>query len=126
MTGARDQSLESSQSDWSTKFCKLFLRVADKHGQISQERKTAQNWTKTVLRVTSNRIGKLELCCDVKRKQIFVEYVADRNPVMASNRLQIAMKRLACCNILGSGFPSGIKVSFENIVSEIISDYTLI
>ena len=24
VTGARDQSLESSQSDWSTKFCKTF------------------------------------------------------------------------------------------------------
>ena len=34
VTGARDQSLESSQSDWSTKFCKLFLRVANKHKQI--------------------------------------------------------------------------------------------
>ena len=34
VSGARDQSLESSQSDWSTKFCKLFLRVADKHRQI--------------------------------------------------------------------------------------------
>ena len=45
---------------------------------------------------------------------------------MASNRLQIAMKRLTRCNILESGFPSGIKVSFENIVSEILSDYTLI
>ena len=76
--------------------------------------------------MTSTRIGKLELCCDVKRKQYFSKYVADRNPVMASNRLQIAMKRLTCCNILGSGFPSGIKVSFENIVSEVLSDYTLI
>ena len=45
--------------------------------------------------------------------------------VMTSNRLQIAVKRLTCCNILGSGFPSGIKVCFENIVSEILSDYTL-
>ena len=54
------------------------------------------------------------------------KYVAERNPVMASNRLQIAVKRLTCCNILVSGFPSGIKVSFENIVSEILSDYTLI
>ena len=44
---------------------------------------------------------------------------------MASNRLQIAVKRLTYCNILGSGFPSGIKVSFENIVSKILSDYTL-
>ena len=49
-----------------------------------------------------------------------------KNPVMASNRLQIAVKRLTCCNILGSGFPPGIKVGFENIVSEIFSDYTLI
>ena len=45
---------------------------------------------------------------------------------MASNRLQIAVKQLTCCNILGSGFPSGIKVGFENIVSEILLDYTLI
>ena len=30
LTGARDQSLESSQSNWSTKFCKLFWQVADK------------------------------------------------------------------------------------------------
>ena len=29
-----------------------------------------------------------------------------KNPAMASNRLQIAVKRLTCCNILGSGFPS--------------------
>ena len=76
--------------------------------------------------MTSTRIGKLELSCDVKRKQIFVlKYVADRNPVMASDRLQIAVKRLTCCNTLGSGFPSGMKVSFENIVGEILSDYTL-
>ena len=73
-----------------------------------------------------SRIGKLELCCDVKGSKYFSKYVADRNPVMESYRLQIAMKRLTCCNILGSGFPSGIKVSFENIVSEILSDYTLI
>ena len=45
---------------------------------------------------------------------------------MASNRLQITVKRFACCNILGSGFPSGIKVTFENIVGAILSDYTLI
>ena len=30
VTSAHDLSLESSQSNWSTKFCKLFLRVADK------------------------------------------------------------------------------------------------
>ena len=76
--------------------------------------------------MTSTRIGKLELCRDVKGSKYFSKYVADRNPVMASNRLQIAMKRLTCCNILESGFPSGIKVSFENIVSEILSEYTLI
>ena len=40
--------------------------------------------------------------------------VADRNTV----------KWLTCCNILGSRFPSGIKVSFENIVNEILSDYS--
>ena len=34
VTGTRDQSLESSQSDWSTKFCKLLWRIADKHRQI--------------------------------------------------------------------------------------------
>ena len=62
----------------------------------------------------------------MKRKQIFVEICRDRNPVMVSNPLQIAVKRLTCCKILGSGFPSGIKVSFENIVREILSDYTLI
>ena len=108
MTGARDQSLESSQSDWSTKFCKLFLRVADKHRQIFAEKENCpiKNWTKIVLRVTSTRIGKLELCCEKEAKYLS-KYVADRNPVMTSNRLQIA-----CCNILGSGFPSGIKVSF--------------
>ena len=34
VTGARDQSLESSQSDSSTKSIKLFWRVADKHREI--------------------------------------------------------------------------------------------
>ena len=50
VTGARDQSLESSQSDWSTKFCKLFLGVADKHRQIfsGKENCRIKNWTKTV------------------------------------------------------------------------------
>ena len=40
VAGARDQSRESSQSDWSTKFCKLFWRVADKddkHRQIVEK-----------------------------------------------------------------------------------------
>ena len=31
VTGACDQSVEGSQSDWSTKFYKLFWQVADKH-----------------------------------------------------------------------------------------------
>ena len=30
VTGAHDQSLESSQSDWTTKFCNLFWQVGDK------------------------------------------------------------------------------------------------
>ena len=34
VTGAHDQSPEFSKSDWSTKFCKLFLRVEDKRTQI--------------------------------------------------------------------------------------------
>ena len=34
VTSTHDQSLESSQSEWSTKFCKLFWRVADQHKQI--------------------------------------------------------------------------------------------
>ena len=77
--------------------------------------------------MTSTSIKKLELCCDVKRKQIFVQIsVTDRNPVMASNQSQITVKGLTCCNILGSGVPFRIKVSFENIVSEILSDDTLI
>ena len=62
----------------------------------------------------------------LKGSKYLSKYVADRNPVMASNRLQIAVKGLTCCNILRSGFPSGIKVSFENIVREIRLDYTLI
>ena len=61
------------------------------------------------------------MLCIWQNKYCIVLYIADRNPVMASNRLQIAVKRLTCCNILGSGLPSGIKVSFENIVSEILS-----
>ena len=50
MTGARDQILESSQCDWSTKFCELFLRVADKNRQIfaGKENCPIKNWTKTV------------------------------------------------------------------------------
>ena len=49
MTSARDQSLESSQSDWSTKFCKLFLRVEDKHRKIfaGKENGPIKNWAKT-------------------------------------------------------------------------------
>ena len=60
VTGARDQSPESSQSDWSTKFCKLFWRVADKHtvDKFSQE-------SKRPLQVTSAGLKKLELCCEL-------------------------------------------------------------
>ena len=36
-----------------------------------------------------------------------------------------AVKRLVtCCNILGTEIPTGIKVGFENTVSEILLDYT--
>ena len=42
---------------------------------------------------------------------------------MASNRSQ-SVKRLTCCNILGSEIPFGIKVSFEIIVGEILSNYS--
>ena len=50
VTDARDQSLQSSQSEWSTKFCKLFLRVSDKHRQIfaGTQNCPMKNWTKTV------------------------------------------------------------------------------
>ena len=50
MTGARDQGPESSLTDWSTKFCKLFLRVADKHRQIfvGKENCPVKNWTKAI------------------------------------------------------------------------------
>ena len=38
---------------------------------------------------------------------------------------EIAVKpRLTCCNIKESKIPSGKKVSFENIISEMLSDYT--
>ena len=50
------------------------------------------------------------------------KYVTDTNPVMSSNRSQVAVKRLTCCNILGSPVPSGINVSFKNIFSEIVSE----
>ena len=52
------------------------------------------------------------------------KYLADRNPVMAGSRPQIAGKRLAL--FWGSEIPSGKKVSFEDIVCRIISDYSLI
>ena len=42
---------------------------------------------------------------------------------MASNRLEIAVKRLTCCNILRSGFPSRIKVSFENTVEPVYNGH---
>ena len=75
VTSARDQSLESSQSGWSTKFCKLFSRVTEKlHRQIFVGKKNCpKKIGQRPLRVTSTRIKKLELCCDVKRKQIFAE-----------------------------------------------------
>ena len=41
---------------------------------------------------------------NICRSKNLTKYVVDRNPVMAGNRLQIAVKRLTCCNSLGSGF----------------------
>ena len=38
---------------------------------------------------------------------------------------QITVKRLTSGNILGSEIPSGIKVSFENIASEIMGKCTI-
>ena len=66
------------------------------------------------------------IVCQLVALRFATQCLLRSNPVMANNRLQIAVKRVACCNIFGSGFPSGIKVRFENIVSEILSDYTLI
>ena len=40
VTGARDHNIESSHSDLSIKFCKLFLRVAVNTGKSLQESKT--------------------------------------------------------------------------------------
>ena len=38
---------------------------------------------------------------------------------------EIAVKpRLTCCNVKGSKIPSGKQVSFEDIISEMLSDYT--
>ena len=59
-----------------------------------------------------------------KGKKHLPKFVADRNPAMASNRSQITVKRLACCNILESEIPTGERVSFENIVTENILDNT--
>ena len=33
---------------------------------------------------------------------------------------------MRCCNILGSEIPSGIKVSFGNMITEILLDYAVI
>ena len=43
--------------------------------------------------MTSTRLKKLELCCGVSRKEIFVQNtpMEHGNPVMASNRSQITV-----------------------------------
>ena len=48
VTGTRDQS--RVQIEWSTKFCKLFFRVADKNRQIfaGKENCAMKNWTKAI------------------------------------------------------------------------------
>ena len=68
LTCARDQSLESTQSDWSIKFSKLFWRVVDKHRETF-----AAKFLRRPLQVTSTRLKKLELCCDLKRKKLVVQ-----------------------------------------------------
>ena len=75
MTGAHDQSLVSSHSDWSTKFCKLFLRVADKLRQIFARKDNCptKNWIKAVKSDLNQVKKKMELCCDVKRKEVFAQ-----------------------------------------------------
>ena len=75
VTGTRDQSLESSQSDWSTKFCKLFLLEADKQRQIfaGKENCLMKNWTKTI----ESELNQ-EICRDVTRKEAFIQISLSR------------------------------------------------
>ena len=62
-------------SGWSTKFSKLFWRVADRQRQIfeGKQKLSDEKFDKHPLLVTSSWLKKLELCCDVKRKEIFVQ-----------------------------------------------------
>ena len=72
--GACDQS--KVQSDWWTKFCYPFWWVADKQGHIfaAKQNCTMKNWTKTVVSdLNQVKKQKQELCCVVKRKEIFVQ-----------------------------------------------------
>ena len=74
VTGARDQSLESNQSDLSIKFCKLFWRVAENTGKFLQESITClMKICRRPLQVTSTRLKKKLEFCDVNRKEEFVE-----------------------------------------------------
>ena len=78
-----------------------------------------KNWTKTVESDLNQ-----ELCSDVTRKEIFVQISLCRRQKSGKwpeIDYKITVKRLICCNILRSEIPPGIKVSFENIVSEILS-----
>ena len=77
-----------------------------------------KNWTKVIAS---------ELCYDVKRKEIFVQICRRQKSCNGElNRLSQIAIVTNCCNILQSEIPAGIKVSFENIVSEIILNYNLI
>lgn len=76
--------------------------------------------------MTSTWLKKLEHCYDMTGKELFKpKYVAERNPLKAGDRLQIAVKPLTCSNILVSETAFGIKLSFENVCI-ILSNNTLI
>ena len=68
VTGARDQSPESNQS------VETFWRVADRNRQIfaGTQNCPMKNWAKAISSEL-NQVKKLELCCDVKKKEIFVQ-----------------------------------------------------
>ena len=63
--------------------------------------------------MTSTRLRKLELY----RNPLFRRVIDHKSQ---------SVKRLTCCEILGSKISSGIKVSFEIIVGEILSNYSII
>ena len=74
----RVQSPESSQSDWSTKVCKLFSigKYWTNIGKFLAGKKNCpmENWNETIandLQLYLPGLKKLELCCQVKMKELF-------------------------------------------------------